>query len=266
MPRISHAFAMVLAGTVISGCTTALPPEKVEAIGPPFNDALKERYIQLAATDGQIMYWPGGGHFYQKARAAMLGDDVWPDKVGSRDIAPAARPEALALRERLVSALLGNARATVPLEAAQAQASFDCWLRELEQSGDPALMTGCKQSFLAALEEAEAAAAAILLSDTYEVFFAPAATDLGPEAVTVVDLVARDALAAGARRVEVVGYTDRAGDPAANQRLAQRRADSVAEALRQAGVPSEAIDARAGGAVGGVDDRQSRRVDIILSR
>lgn len=266
MPRISHAFAVGFGAVVLAGCTTALPPEKVEAIGPPFNDALKERYIQLAATDGQILYWPGGGHFYQKARAAMLGDDVWPDKVGSRDIPPAARPEALALRERLVTALLANARANVPLEAAEAQASFDCWLRELEQSGDAALMTGCKESLLAALAEAEAATAAVLLSDRYEVFFAPAATDLGPEAVTVVDLAARDLLAAGASRVEVVGYTDLSGDPAANQRLGQRRADSVAEALRQAGVPAEAIDARAGGPVGGVDDRQSRRVDIIPAR
>ena len=29
-----------------SACTTVLPPERTEALGPPFNEALKEGYLR----------------------------------------------------------------------------------------------------------------------------------------------------------------------------------------------------------------------------
>ena len=61
-------------------CTTVLPPERTEALGPPFNEALKEGYLQLAASRWQEGSWELL-HFRDKARQAMLGDAVWPDDV-----------------------------------------------------------------------------------------------------------------------------------------------------------------------------------------
>lgn len=72
-----------------NACTTVLAPERTEALGPPFNDALKEGYLQLAGSRWQQGSWEAL-HFRDKARQAMLGDLVWPDDVaGSR--VPAAR-------------------------------------------------------------------------------------------------------------------------------------------------------------------------------
>lgn len=45
-------------------------------------------------------------------------------------------------------------------------------------------------------------------------------------------------------QVQVLGYADRIGDDAANQRLSQRRADAVRQVLVGAGVPTHAITAR----------------------
>ena len=72
-----------------SACTTVLPPERTEALGPPFNEALKEGYLQLAASRWQEGSWELL-HFRDKARQAMLGDAVWPDDVSRVPDGPAA--------------------------------------------------------------------------------------------------------------------------------------------------------------------------------
>lgn len=254
---------LALAGGALAGCTTALPPEKVEAIGPPFNEELKQGYVQLAAAESGGMLFRNS-HFYGKARNAMLGDDVWPDKVGSRDIAPELRPEALELRARLVAALEGNARMNVPAEAATAQTSFDCWLDEIEDQPGSDAAEACRQGFLVALAAAEAATAMAELPPAYEVFFTTGRSDLDQTAVATIEEAARGAGLARAERVEVIGYTDRSGDPATNERLARRRAEAVAAALSQAGVPRQIIEVRSGGAIGTRDDRSSRRVEIVV--
>ena len=245
-----------------AGCTTALPPEKVEAIGPRFNEEVKQGYVQLAAAESGGMLFRGS-HFYDKARSAMLGDEVWPDKVGSRDIPADLRPEALALRARLVAALEGNARINAPAEAAAAQTNFDCWLDELEESAGSDSAEACREGFLVALAAAEAAAESADLPPAYEVFFTTGRSDLDQTAVATVEEAARGAGLSRAGRVEVIGYTDRSGDSATNELLARRRADAVAAALSQAGVPREMIEVRSGGAIGTRDDRSSRRVDIV---
>ena len=76
-------------------------------------------------------------HFRSKARAAVLGDVVWPDKVGSRAVPADAQVEAIELRERLLRALEGGARTAAPVDTAAAQVNFDCWLEELEATKDP---------------------------------------------------------------------------------------------------------------------------------
>lgn len=255
MRRAMSLVGAVMLGTLTAGCTTALPPEKVEAIGPPFNEEIKDGYLQLASTDSR---------FRGKARRAMLGDDVWPDKVGPSEIPDAARPEALALRARLVDALEGNARENAPVEAAAAQTSFDCWLEELEDGSAPEA-AACRDAFLVALAASEAAVVAVELPDAFQVFFASGRTDLDPAARRTVGEAAAGALAARAPAIEVIGFSDRSGDAATNDRLARERAAVVASALASAGFPRDRILITGGGPIGTRDDPTSRRVDILVA-
>jgi outer membrane protein OmpA-like peptidoglycan-associated protein len=69
----------------------------------------------------------------------------------------------------------------------------------------------------------------------------------------------------------VNGYADRSGTPAYNQRLGQRRAESVAAELVRDGVPRTAIDVQSFGeshplvaTADGVREPQNRRVEIII--
>jgi outer membrane protein OmpA-like peptidoglycan-associated protein len=66
-------------------------------------------------------------------------------------------------------------------------------------------------------------------------------------------------------RIDVVGYTCDAGDPAFNQDLSERRARAVAATLTAAGVPEDRLRARGGGPLGAADSPRRadrRRVEL----
>jgi len=254
----------LLLGALLLGlgaCTTALPPEKTPALGGPFNEEIKQGYVRLAAAARGTTDFADWYHFRGKARAAMLGDTVWPDKVASRAVPPASRTEAVVLRERLLRALEGDARKAAPVDAAAAQTNFDCWLEELEGVTDPERFSDCKETFVAALAEAENA----LVHTPYLVFFGPGSDQLDPDAMNVITRAVWAARVAEPAAIAVTGYADPSGEAGANQALSQRRAQAVAEALRKAGVAAASqIRVAARGAIPGVAGERARRVEITF--
>jgi hypothetical protein len=73
----------------------------------------------------------------------------------------------------------------------------------------------------------------------------------------------------GSARIEVVGHTDTSGNPTLNQRLSERRAAAVTEALVRLGVPQSAITESGVGETDlavptgpGVKEAQNRRTEI----
>ena len=75
----------------------------------------------------------------------------------------------------------------------------------------------------------------------------------------------------GQARIIATGYTDLSGSAAYNQRLSERRADTVKQELIRLGVPAAAITAVGRGESNplvptkdGVREPQNRRVEIVL--
>ena len=125
---------------------------------------------------------------------------------------------------------------------------------------DPERFSDCRESFAAALAEAEHA----LIETPYLVFFESGSDQLDPNAMDVVTFAARAARIAEPAEVAVTGYADPAGEASDNQALSRRRADAVAEALRAAGVPAGGIRTAARGATVGSVDERARRVEITF--
>lgn len=109
--------------------------------------------------------------------------------------------------------------------------------------------------------------------ETYIVFFAFDKSDISPVASQVLDRAVADFRATGSTNVRIEGNADRSGGNAYNQRLSQRRADSVATYLRSKGIAQGAITTSANGedkprvpTADGVRNDENRNAQVFLRK
>ena len=107
----------------------------------------------------------------------------------------------------------------------------------------------------------------------YTVYFDFNRAELSPSAVPVVDQAANNARQERVTRIQVVGHADRVGSDAYNQRLSERRAATVRDALVQRGVSAADIVAIGRGendpavpTPDGVREPRNRRVVIEMQK
>src|SRR5262249_1583168 len=113
--------------------------------------------------------------------------------------------------------------------------------------------------------------AAVMPPKTYIVYFDFDKYNIRPDAQAVLNDVVADYKSTGAPAISVTGHTDRAGPAKYNEKLSERRADSVREALGSAGVDPRKITTAGRGesepavpTADGVREQKNRRVEIIV--
>jgi outer membrane protein OmpA-like peptidoglycan-associated protein len=92
-----------------------------------------------------------------------------------------------------------------------------------------------------------------------------------PDGMRIIEQAAAAYRAGAPVQLQVTGYTDRSGSPGYNQRLSERRANAVAEALVRFGVPRAEMSVGGRGenenrvpTADGVREPQNRRVEIVF--
>jgi len=117
--------------------------------------------------------------------------------------------------------------------------------------------------------QASQSAALMEPQSKYEIYFAFDHADITPEGAQIVAAAAKSAMAGNLARIEVVGHTDTVGSAAYNERLSERRAAAVKQALVADGVPGDTIQAHGVGKTDlavptpdGVREPKNRRVEI----
>jgi OOP family OmpA-OmpF porin len=242
---------------------------EMEPQGPAFNQGLRSGYLDytdvMAEEYDRSDYW----HFAFKAVDSAKGELVTPDLVESRHLRPDNLEELSAARARLMAALEQTGRKKAPLPAARAQTSFDCWLEKAEEDDPAEQIAVCKGAFEDAIAEVERALTTE--GEAYLVFFAWDQAELTPVALAVLDQVQADFLRGRPSRLMVAGHADRSGTAAYNEALSERRAQNVARALVQRGVPEQAIDVEWFGerrpripTPDGQREPRNRRVEIVF--
>ncbi|MFM8679254.1 MAG: OmpA family protein [Alphaproteobacteria bacterium] len=121
---------------------------------------------------------------------------------------------------------------------------------------------------LAPLALAASCASAPQDHDRHAIFFAPDSADPGPEGRDLARRLAAEIRGGSARTVRIEAHANRMPDGSENLPLARRRADAVADALREAGGAPAAMrrvvlgEAQRSGPL----PVEGRRVDIVLER
>jgi OOP family OmpA-OmpF porin len=261
---------------LLAGCASNIQQVRtVEATGSPFTAALTEEYRQFAVFEADEMYdWGNADYFARKGLSAAGGEVVLPEEVGSWDLPADKVDEITAARARLVAALDAGGRDQAPELAARAQGRFDCWVEQQEENHQPDHIAACRDEFLKAMDELEAAMAPQMAAspETYLVLFDFDKADLNEAGKAVVDqLIADLKIMGGAPSISVTGHADRSGSEDYNMALSLRRADTVRQALIDAGIVADQVTVSGRGesenavpTADGVAEQGNRRVEIIV--
>ncbi len=265
--------ALALAATLGACASTTISDELngAQPTGSPFSQALFNDYSFLARSFGDAAEHSTNSSFDSegslsltgtssdvadlaqtyagKALAAAKGDDVLPEA------APEGDADAEALRLRLLRDL-EDGRSKAPVEAARAQADFDCWILNGHIDSQKPAADACRRSLDGSIVRLESAlnpappppvasapmpAPAAGPAADYTVYF-----DWDSWTLTAEDLTTISAAIDAARRgqqshIVVVGHTDTSGSADFNQKLSVRRAGIVRDVLVQMGARPEAI-------------------------
>ena len=121
-----------------------------------FEAALFDEYIRLGAAERAEADWNDTTFFLNRARRLSRRRTPEPTPIDARGMPADSLAELTDARRRLVIALSSTRRWKQPLEAARAQAAFDCWMQEREENFQVNDIDSCRSVFLAEIEKLEA--------------------------------------------------------------------------------------------------------------
>lgn len=251
-PRLKKS-VVVLGAILVTGCAgyELGNARDVEPTGDAFSTALYKEYMLLSELEFTEADYKDSDAFALRAVGAAAGNPTAPEALDMRNL-PGAHKGALAqARRELAEVLDATATEKAPVNAAVAQASFDCWMQEQEENFQPEDIERCKGNFVASMKAIRAAmapkpaAAAAApapapapapkaterMFATYTVNFDFDSADITRKAGQIIAEAgaAIDEMKPGT--VIISGYTDRAGSASYNMRLGEKRAKVVQSAL-----------------------------------
>jgi OOP family OmpA-OmpF porin len=292
--RMTAASALAAAGVALSACVGAPSLDQLGGAAPTgsaFARNLFVDYAYLARSFGQAesggvldvdeTFFGSGSStgdlaeaFATKALIAAKGAEVEPE--------PANSAAATAMRDRLLRAT-ADGKDRFPVDAARAQADFDCWMLNGSVDAQRAAAEQCRASLNSTLARLEQDSrpptfttftpppVAAPASASFTVYFEKNSRALTGEQLDTLRQVIATARSGGQRRITVVGHTDTSGSADANQALSLKRANQIAEALVDMSARREAIQTSGVGETDlavptpdGVKEAQNRRVVVTL--
>lgn len=270
--RMVRYVSLFVGAALLAGCVGANVEQlnETDIPGDSFTQNLAREYRDLANFEGfEMQDWADAGYFAQKGLQSAAGEVVEPAILANWELPGDALPELNDARSRLVAALNGNARQNHPLEAAIAQAKFDCWVEQREENHQADHIAACRDEFFAALAIIEGVAPA---EEAFLVFFDFDRAVIRPDAQEILNgVIDIWQQAPGQPMINVEGHADRSGSAAYNVGLSQRRAAAVEGALVSGGIPGDVISTEAFGesqplvpTPDGVREPSNRRAEITI--
>lgn len=240
---------------------------------PQFVQELSRQYKSLALNEKERGYdWTDMEYFSSKGERARLGVDVQPEDPTSWGIQEPVLTELVKAYDTLQIALVvDEKKVTKPIDAARAQAYFDCWVEQSQEKFTVSnLRNQCRAAFHDAVCNMYTGGSCPTPDDIHRVFFDTGSSVVQAKAEAVI-AAAVAAFRHSKRNVIVAGHADRVGPPDSNLALSRRRADAVMARLVAAGIPAHKIDRKYFGegqplvpTADNVANRHNRRVLIVV--
>ncbi len=263
---------------LLSGCAWDVAgTEKMPNQGDAFAKALQQQYIERAKFEVHEEDWISVDFFTSRAQMAAEGKPPMLQNPSERHLAT-NQAEIAAGYKRLSEALAAGAAKSAPLACARSQAWFEHWMEQSEEGHQPNDIAWTRGEFMKAVPDCAvapvkqpAAAPAPAGESVWRIFFAFDKSALTPEAKTFVDRIVTAYKAQMPKAVQVTGHADASGPNEYNQKLSERRANTVVKALNAKGVPAAVVHEKAVGetmlpkpTADGVKEAENRQVTVTF--
>jgi OOP family OmpA-OmpF porin len=292
---------LLLVLLVMSNCTRIETLQRVTPTGSPFQIALTKKYTKFAEEEAKQCAWSSSQHFIDKGMKTAYGQTALPEDLTEWNIPENELPQLQQARMSLIEVLTQHPEIinAHPETAAEAQFSFDCWVKQQQGNWRVDEIEECRDGFYAAINsltggkmgqnikppkapskpiakpEASTAAPDQAAKDqafNYRIFFDSNHADVTPKMQKVIDHILADVKNLHNYEYVLNGYADRAGSEDFNLALSKRRAIAVRNRLVAGGMRESAITIFAYGesdnaiaTEDGVSEPANRRVEIVLS-
>jgi outer membrane protein OmpA-like peptidoglycan-associated protein len=290
MLNLKTTAAIAATAVLLAGCA-GMELQKSEGLSPTgseFSKNLYSGYLEQAKYEFTEGDYKDADSFAIRARNAAENKPGQPEDMSARKLPAEKTGELTEARARLMAVLAAGAADKAPIQAANAQVNFDCWMQEQEENRQPEHIQLCKTGFTQAMLGAEAAVkpkpmarapapvkaapAPKRVLKKYVVYFDFDSAKLRPDSQKTIMEAIDEAKKLNAKSVFIGGHTDRAGPPTYNDKLSGVRADAVAKVVTDGGISARKLGLGAFGeninAVKtgpGVAEKRNRRVEIMIS-
>jgi outer membrane protein OmpA-like peptidoglycan-associated protein len=226
----------------LSACA-GIQLENARGLSPvgSFKQSLYKEYLALAEMEFAEQDYLDSDVFAERAIAAASGAIPDPEALDARMIPASAKGSLAEARRHLMTAFDAGARGVAPMDAARAQAMFDCWMQEQEENIQPDDIAWCRDEFKMALAKIEAAVAPKPAPKAeapapmapkrsfvnFTIYFDHDSDVVSPKGQATIIDAANAADEMGAKSITVSGYADRSGSAKYNMDLSKRRASNV---------------------------------------
>jgi OOP family OmpA-OmpF porin len=234
---------------------------------------LNKNYNSLAVNENESVYdWSDSAYFASKGARATKGCNVQPENPNDWGI---QQPDITELNNAYdtlqIALVVDKKKVTSPIAAAQAQASFDCWVEQSQEKfTESNSLATCRAAFYEAVCRMYKGATCPVSDTISRVFFATGSAVIDDHGQKTIAGALRD-YRHGNATIVVTGHADRVGTPKNNLTLSKRRAEAVAARLIAGGVPAGKITQTYFGegqplvpTADGVPNHQNRRALIVV--
>jgi outer membrane protein OmpA-like peptidoglycan-associated protein len=238
--KLRNILWAALASVLVMACAQVAP-------APKFSAELGKQYNHLADARGRPMYeWYKADHFRDKSKQALNGKDVQPENPQTWNVPDEYMPEFKNAYSMLQIALVPDKKkVTDPVNAADAQAYFDCWTEQAHRHWTPTSPTSdCRAAFYNAICRMYPGHCHKPAKDhIFRIYFPTGSAAINKAGAKAVRQ-AVSAFKAGGAEVIVAGHADRVGSSDTNLELSKKRAAVVKAALVAHGVPGSKINGK----------------------
>lgn len=231
MFKFKYIFYIVI--LVIIGCKSQLQKSRELNFNQDnFNSNLSKYYINFAEEEAEKYDWSDSEYFAKKAILASNYVNVLPENPNNWNIKDSTSKEEILSAYGILNSFLNDQiKELYPMQLAQAQVNYDCWIEELEEGWQKDDIKKCKDSFLKSINEINKLSR-FKKNNKLKIFYEFKKAKLSVNQISQIQEFIKLQNVEKNCTMHIEGHADYTGDEEYNNRLSLLRAQKVAQVIK----------------------------------